>query len=57
MANYNKPLTVSAIKKLKPDESIKDSREYAGLNVSCNKQGVKTFSIGIALQSKIELDV
>lgn len=42
-SNSNKPLSVSKINGLKPGQSIKDSGENAGLNVSCNKSGIKTF--------------
>jgi len=39
----NKPLSDLCVKALKPDQTIKDAGENAGLNVSCNKSGVKTF--------------
>jgi len=39
----NKPLSDLKVKALKPDNSIRDVGENAGLNVSCNKSGIKTF--------------
>ncbi len=41
--NNSKPLTSIKVKALKADQSIKDCGENAGLNVSCNKSGNKTF--------------
>jgi len=46
MANDNstkKPLSASAINALKAGDSLTDSGEYAGLNISCQQSGVKTF--------------
>jgi len=42
-SNSNKPLTSIKVKALKPGQSIKDTAKNAGLNVSCNKIGTKTF--------------
>jgi len=42
-SNSSKPLTAIKVKALKAGQSIKDTGENAGLNVSCNKSGVKTF--------------
>lgn len=53
-SNSNKPLSVSKINGLKPGQSIKDAGEYTGLNVSCSKSGIKTFSIAIDPLMKIE---
>jgi len=38
-----KPLSARLINVMKPGDQIKDVGENAGLNVSCNKSGVKTF--------------
>jgi len=46
MANDNstkKPLSASAINALKAGDSLSDSGEYSGLNISCQQSGVKTF--------------
>jgi len=46
MPNNNstkKPLSARLINGMKPGDQIKDVGENAGLNVSCNKSGVKTF--------------
>jgi len=42
-SNSTKSLTASVINALKPGNDIKDTGEYSGLRVSCDKSGVKKF--------------
>jgi len=41
--SIKKPLSARLINAMKPDAKLIDSGENTGLNVSCNKSGVKTF--------------